>query len=144
MQLNQHQVNTKNNTNCISSLSTNTTSNNITIKKERNKEEKEGMLVFDEQLLPALNKWSGYLCELYHREQSPYTIEACYKKLQALSEGDSSKADAIVNYCISRGWRGLYPIPTSNQFKGPVSKRMETGVTLKDNSLSKYDNQEKW
>lgn len=66
--------------------------------KEKNKEEKEGMLVFDEQFIPALNKWSGYLCELYHREQSPYTIEACYKKLQALSEGDSSKADAIVNY----------------------------------------------
>lgn len=79
----------QNNTNCISSLSTNTTSNNINIKKEKNKEEKE-------------------------------------------------------DYCISRGWRGLYPIPTSNQFKGPASKRMETGVTLKDNSLSKYDNQEKW
>ena len=121
----------QNNTNCISSLSTNTTSNNITIKKERNKEEKEGMLVFDEQFL-------------YHREQSLSTIEACYKKLQALSGGDPSKADAIVNYCISRGWRGLYPIPNSNQFKGHVSKRMETGVTLKDNSLSKYDNQEKW
>ena len=117
---------------------------NINIKKEKNKEEKEGMLAFDEQILPALNKWSGYLCELYHREQSPYTIEACYKKLQALSGGDPSKADAIVNYCISRGWRGLYPIPTSNQFKGSISKRMETGVTLKDNSLSKYDNQEKW
>lgn len=93
----------QNNTNCISSLSTNTTSNNINIKKEKNKEEKEGTLVFDEQLLPALNKWSGYLCELYHREQSLSTIEACYKKLQALSGGDPSKADAIVNYCISRG-----------------------------------------
>ena len=134
----------QNNTNCISSLSTNTTSNNINIKKEKNKEEKEGMLVFDEQFIPALKKWSGYLCELYHREQSLSTIEACYKKLQALSGGDPSKADAIVNYCISRGWRGLYPIPNSNQFKGHVSKRMETGVTLKDNSLSKYDNQEKW
>lgn len=134
----------QNNTNCISSLSTNTTSNNINIKKEKNKEEKEGMLVFDEQFMPALNKWSGYLCELYHREQSLSTTEACYKKLQALSGGDPSKANAIVNYCISRGWRGLYPIPTSNQFKGSVSKRMETGVTLKDNSLSKYDNQEKW
>ena len=112
--------------------------------KEKNKEEKEGMLVFDEQFIPALNKWSGYLCELYHREQSLSTIEACYKKLQAFSGGDPSKADAIVNYCISRGWRGLYPIPTSNQFKGSMVKRMETGVTLKDNSLSKYDNQEKW
>lgn len=134
----------QNNTN-ISSLSTNTTSNNINIKKEKNKqEEKEGTLVFDEQLLPALNKWSRYLCELYHREQSSSTIEACYKKLQALSGSDSSKADAIVNYCISRSWRGLYPVPNSNQFKGSVSKRMETGVTLADNSLPKYDNQEKW
>lgn len=84
------------------------------------------------------------MCELYHRELSPSTIDAWYKKLQALIGGNPSKPDAIVNYCISRGWQGLYPIPTSNQFKGSVSKRMETGVTLKDNSLSKYDNQEKW
>lgn len=143
MQPNQHQVNTKT-IPTVFLLYLLTTSNNINIKKEKNKEEKEGMLAFDEQLLPALNKWSGYLCKLYHREQSLSTIEACYKKLQALSGGDPSKADAIVNYCISRGWRGLYPIPTSNQFKGSISKRMETGVTLKDNSLSKYDNQEKW
>lgn len=86
-------------------------------------------------------RWLDYKRERKEQYKALSSVKAAYSKLVRLSNGDPEKAATIVEQSIAASWKGLYEL---NGDKCGNPSGMQTGVVLRENSTSKYDNQQIW
>lgn len=87
----------------------------------------------DENLNAAFKDFVDYRKSI-KKPMGERAIELNKKDLEKLSAGDSSKAIAIINQSIKRGWQGLFPLKGDDNY-GPSN----TGNTRADEDYTAID-----
>lgn len=74
---------------------------------------------------PILYEWICYRKEIKKSFKSIKSVQAAYKQLYELSDGNPSIAMKIVEQSIASSWQGLFPIKNDNN-RNNFGKREET------------------
>lgn len=74
---------------------------------------------------PILYEWICYRKEIKKSFKSIKSVQAAYKQLYELSDGNPSIAMKIVEQSIASSWQGLFPIKNDNN-RNNTGKREET------------------
>ena len=75
---------------------------------------------------PILYEWICYRKEIKKSFKSIKSVQAAYKQLHELSDGNPQIAMKIVEQSIASSWQGLFPIKNDNN-RNNFGKRAETG-----------------
>lgn len=68
----------------------------------------------DEAIKPIFLEWLEYKKASFNFSyKTERSLEAAYNELVKLSGGDPNKAKQIVNNCMVKGWKGLFPLDRS-------------------------------
>ena len=91
---------------------------------------------------PILYEWVCYRKEIKKSFKSKKSIEAAYKQLYELSDGNTQTAKKIVEQSIASSWQGLFPLKNDNN-RNNSSRRSEEGgnqslFSYADAILQKY------
>lgn len=91
-------------------------------------------------------RWLDYKRERKELYKVPSSLKAAYNRLVRLSGGSPERAAQIVDQSIAASWKGLYELAGDKPSPrgGSPATAMQTGVVLRDNSTTKYDNQKIW
>lgn len=76
---------------------------------------------------PILYDWVCYRKEIKKSFKSIKSVQAAYKQLYELSDGNHQIAMKIVEQSIASSWQGLFPLKNDN--RNNFSKRTEAGGT---------------
>ena len=74
---------------------------------------------------PILYEWICYRKEIKKSFKSIKSVQAAYKQLYELSDGNPQTAMKIVEQSIASSWQGLFPIKNDNN-RNNFGKREET------------------
>ena len=74
---------------------------------------------------PILYEWIYYRKEIKKSFKSIKSVQAAYKQLYELSDGNPQTAMKIVEQSIASSWQGLFPIKNDNN-RNNFGKREET------------------
>ena len=75
---------------------------------------------------PVLYEWVCYRKEIKKSFKSIKSIQAAYKQLLELSDGNPQTAMKIVEQSIASSWQGLFPLKNDNN-RNNTGKREEKG-----------------
>lgn len=84
---------------------------------------------------PILYEWICYRKEIKKSFKSIKSVQASYKQLYELSDGNPQTAMKIVEQSIASSWQGLFQLKNNDDNRHYNSKREETGS---DRSLFSY------
>ena len=87
---------------------------------------------------PILYEWVCYRKEIKKSFKSKKSIEAAYKQLYELSDGDVQTAKKIVEQSIASSWQGLFPLKENGNRNNFSRQREEIGNS---DSLFHFANQ---
>lgn len=76
---------------------------------------------------PILYEWVCYRKEIKKSFKSKKSIEAAYKQLYELSDGDVQTAKKIVEQSIASSWQGLFPLKENGNRNNFSRQREEIG-----------------
>ena len=76
---------------------------------------------------PILYEWVCYRKEIKKSFKSIKSIQAAYKQLYNLADGNPMTARKIVEQSIASGWMGLFQIKENDNSRNNFGKRAETG-----------------
>jgi hypothetical protein len=79
---------------------------------------------------PILYEWVCYRKEIKKSFKSKKSIEAAYKQLYELSDGNTQTAKKIVEQSIASSWQGLFPLK-DNEYRSKSS--LQIGQIINDN-----------
>jgi hypothetical protein len=75
---------------------------------------------------PVLYEWVCYRKEIKKSFKSIKSVQAAYKQLHELSDGNPQTAMKIVEQSIASSWQGLFPLKNDNN-RNNTGKREEKG-----------------
>lgn len=75
---------------------------------------------------PVLYEWVCYRKEIKKSFKSIKSVQAAYKQLHELSDGNPQTAMKIVEQSIASSWQGLFPLKNDNN-RNNTGKPKETG-----------------
>lgn len=75
---------------------------------------------------PILYEWICYRKEIKKSFKSIKSVQAAYKQLYELSDGNPSTAMKIVEQSIASSWQGLFPLKQNDKNRNNFGKREET------------------
>lgn len=93
------------------------------------------------QFQPILFEWVCYRKEIKKSFKSIKSIQAAYKQLLELSEGNPQSAKKIVEQSIASSWQGLFPLKeygNRNNFSRQEGRDGESLFQLADVYMQKY------
>ena len=76
---------------------------------------------------PILYEWVCYRKEIKKSFKSIKSIQAAYKQLYELSDGNPVTAMKIVEQSIASSWQGLFQLKQNDNIRNNFGKRAETG-----------------
>lgn len=76
---------------------------------------------------PILYEWICYRKEIKKSFKSIKSIQAAYKQLYELSDGNPVTAMKIVEQSIASSWQGLFQLKQNDNIRNNFGKRAETG-----------------
>lgn len=76
---------------------------------------------------PVLYEWVCYRKEIKKSFKSQKSIQAAYKQLYLLSDGDPETAKKIVEQSIASSWQGLFPLKENGNRNNFSRQREEIG-----------------
>ena len=76
---------------------------------------------------PILYEWICYRKEIKKSFKSIKSVQAAYKQLYELSDGNPQLATKIVEQSIASSWQGLFQLKQNDNIRNNFSKRAETG-----------------
>lgn len=79
---------------------------------------------------PILYEWVCYRKEIKKSFKSKKSIQAAYKQLYELSDGNTQTAKKIVEQSIASSWQGLFPLK-ENEYRNKSS--LQIGQIINDN-----------
>lgn len=79
---------------------------------------------------PVLYEWVCYRKEIKKSFKSKKSIEAAYKQLYELSDGNTQTAKKIVEQSIASSWQGLFPLKENGYRNNPS---LQIGQIINDN-----------
>ena len=87
----------------------------------------------DDDLRDGFEYWLRYKRdEKKDAYKTQATVEACYKHLLELADGDHEVAKKIVAQSVANGWKGLFPLKDKDVPRDAVSR--STGTSLRPNT----------
>jgi hypothetical protein len=66
-----------------------------------------------------VKEWLDYKKDIKDSYKSSKSIEAFYKKLYSMANGELSSAREIVNNSIANGYKGIFPLRSGKTFQNP-------------------------
>ena len=75
---------------------------------------------------PILYEWICYRKEIKKSFKSIKSVQAAYKQLYELSDGNPSIAMKIVEQSIASSWQGLFPLKQNDKNRNNFGEREET------------------
>lgn len=92
---------------------------------------------------PVLYEWVCYRKEIKKSFKSMKSVQAAYKQLYELSDGNPVIAMKIVEQSIASSWQGLFPLKQNDNNRNNFGKREEKGAvemlfSTLDNVLQGY------
>ena len=92
---------------------------------------------------PILYEWVCYRKEIKKSFKSIKSVQAAYKQLYELSDGNPVIAMKIVEQSIASSWQGLFPLKQNDNNRNNFGKREEKGAvemlfSAVDNVLQGY------
>ena len=133
-------------------------SKDINNKKKTTKKEKFDFGFCSPDMLEAVQRWLEYKAARRETYKTQTSLEAFYKKLVKLSEGDPQTAEAIIEESMANNWQGIFalrgetkPVQPANVKLGP-GERIENGrrtygtgrVTIPMNAPARPDERWSW
>lgn len=76
---------------------------------------------------PILYEWICYRKEIKKSFKSIKSVQAAYKQLYELSDGNPQIANKIVEQSIASSWQGLFQLRQNDNNRNSFSKREEKG-----------------
>ena len=76
---------------------------------------------------PVLYEWVCYRKEIKKSFKSIKSVQAAYKQLYELSDGNPQVANKIVEQSIASSWQGLFQLRQNDNNRNNFSKREEKG-----------------
>lgn len=74
---------------------------------------------------PILYDWICYRKEIKKSFKSIKSVQAAYKQLYELSDGNPQTAMKIVEQSIASSWQGLFPLKNNDNNRNNIGKREE-------------------
>ncbi|MBQ2189044.1 MAG: hypothetical protein II401_10885, partial [Bacteroidales bacterium] len=127
-------------------------------KKKITKKEKFDLGFCDPAYVEAVKRWLEYKSARRETYKTQTSLEAFYKKLVKLSNGDPLTADAIIEESMANNWQGIFalrgdikPVQPANVQLG-AGERIENGrrtygtgrVTIPMNAPARPDERWSW